>query len=174
MEDYINIINYRVNNRIRSREVRVIDQNGTQLGVLDIKTALAKAAQAELDLVEVSPNATPPVVKILNYGKFKYDQQQKEKENRKKNPHHEVKEVRFRVNIETHDLATKTKQATKFLTQGHKVKAIVQLKGREQAHPGQAEKILTTLISDVKDVAAPEQAVKKEGRNFTVTLLPSN
>ncbi len=161
-----------MNERIRAREVRLIDQNGQQLGVVAIRLAQQKAKEAGLDLVEVSPNSAPPVAKILNYGKFKYEQQQKAKEAKKAQPKHELKEVRFRVNIEDHDYQTKTKQALKFLSQGHKVKAFVMFKGREQSHPELGQKILNQLTADTKEVAKPDQPPKKEGRNLIVVLSP--
>lgn len=165
-------INYRINERIRAQKVRLIDQDGTQLGVVSLKEAKTRAATAKLDLVEIAPTAEPPVVKILDYGKFKYLQQQKEKEAKKHNPKQDHKEVRFRVTIEDHDFQTKAKQAQKFLSQGYKVKAIVQFKGRQISHPELGTKVMDHLIEQVKEAGKPETPPRKDGRNITVMLIP--
>ena len=153
--------------------MRLIDNEGKQVGILPVKEALWRARNVGLDLVEISPNTTPPVAKIVNYGKFKYQQQQKEKETRKHQPKHETKELRFRVNIETHDFQTKAKQAVKFLSQGHKVKATVMFKGREQSHPDHGKEILENLVAATALVGSPENGIKREGRGFSVLLQPS-
>lgn len=139
---------------------------------MSIKEAKTRASYAKLDLVEIAPTAQPPVVKILDYGKFKYEQQQKEKEAKKANPKHEFKEVRFRVTIEEHDFNTKVNQAIKFLQQGHKVKATVQFKGRQISHPDLGSKIINQLLEALKDVGKPETPPRKDGRNIGVTILP--
>lgn len=139
----------RVNNQIRAKEVRLISHEGKQLGIVTIKQASAVASQAGLDLVEVDSSSTPPIVKIMNYGKYKYELAKKQKANKASSPSRQLKEVRFKAKIETHDYETKVKQIEKFLGVGHTVKVFVQLKGRERSHPEVAVRLAERLIQDL-------------------------
>jgi len=131
------------------------------------------AAEAELDLVEVVPNATPPVCKIIDYGKFRYDQTKREKENKKAQHHNKVKEVKFKPNIDTHDFDVKLHRAEDFLSKGHKVKVTCMFRGREQAHPENGERLVRQFCDDLKEVAAPEAPAKRMGRFLHVVLAPT-
>ena len=159
-----------INEQIRDREVRVIGENGEQLGVMSAKEAFKLAREAELDLVKIAPTAKPPVCKIIDYGKYKYEQTRKEKEAKKKQKVTEVKEIRLSPNIDVNDLNTKANQARKFLSKGDKVKVALRFRGREMAHMGISKQILDDFYSKVEDVAVIEKPSKLEGRNMIMFL----
>jgi translation initiation factor IF-3 len=162
----------RINDRIRASEVRLVGPEGEQVGVVRIDIALRLAQENDLDLVEVSPNSNPPVVKIMDYGKFKYEQQKKEKEARKKQHTVELKEIRFRPHTDTHDFNFKTKHAKGFLEAGHKVKAYVQFRGRDIIYKDHGMEVLARFITELEDLAKIDQAPKMEGRRMTTILSP--
>ena len=159
-----------INEQIRDKEVRVIGENGEQLGVMSAKEAFKLAREAELDLVKIAPTAKPPVCKIIDYGKYKYEQTRKEKEAKKKQKVTEVKEIRLSPNIDVNDLNTKANQARKFLSKGDKVKVALRFRGREMAHMGISKQILDDFYSRIEDVAVIEKPAKLEGRNMIMFL----
>ena len=159
-----------INGQIRDKEVRVIGENGDQLGIMPIREAMHLAQEAELDLVKIAPKAQPPVCKIIDYGKYRYELARKEKEARRKKKTVEVKEVRLSPNIDTNDLNTKVNNARKFLTKGNKVKVTLRFRGREMAHVQQSRHILDDFAEMLKDVATIEKAPKLEGRNMSMVL----
>ncbi|WAA10188.1 translation initiation factor IF-3 [Fervidibacillus albus] len=161
-----------VNEGIRAREVRVIDANGEQLGIKSKSEALAIAARRNLDLVLVAPNAKPPVVRIMDYGKFRFEQQKKEKEARKKQKVINVKEVRFSPTIDEHDFNTKLRNARKFLEKGDKVKASLRFKGRAITHKEIGQKVLDRLAQECADIAQIESKPKMDGRSMFLVLAP--
>ncbi|NPA12721.1 MAG: translation initiation factor IF-3 [Aquificae bacterium] len=164
----------RVNRKIRVKEVRLIDENGQNLGIVPIEEALRLAEERNLDLVEVSPNAKPPVCKIMDYGKYKFEQKKKEKEARKKQraKMQNIKEIKFRIKIEDHDYQTKVRHIREFIQNGDKVKVWIWFRGRENVHPELGEKLANRIIQDLEDVAKVEKPPKKEGRNMLFTLVP--
>ncbi|MCM1099862.1 MAG: translation initiation factor IF-3 [Clostridium sp.] len=159
-----------INEQIRDKEVRVIGENGEQLGVMSSKDAMKLAMDAELDLVKIAPTAQPPVCRIVDYGKFKYEQLRKEKEAKKKQKTIEIKEIRLSPNIDTNDLNTKTNAARKFLTKGDRVKITLRFRGREMAHMNNSKHILDDFAENLADVAVVEKAPKVEGRSMTMFL----
>ena len=159
-----------INEQIRDREVRVISEAGEQLGIMSAREAMKLAEEAQLDLVKIAPKAQPPVCKIIDYGKYKYELARKEKEARKKQKTVEVKEVRLSPNIDTNDLNTKVNNAKKFLTKGNKVKVTLRFRGREMAHVQQSKHILDDFAKMLEDVAVVEKAAKLEGRNMSMVL----
>ncbi|MDD3807183.1 MAG: translation initiation factor IF-3 [Candidatus Marinimicrobia bacterium] len=161
----------RINQEIRAPKVRLIGENGNQIGIVNIQEALREAEKSGLDLVEVSPNASPPVCKILDYGKYKYQQQKHEKENRKKQHVIQVKEIRFRPGIDVHDIETKTKKIREFIEDGSKVKVTVMFRGREMAHKEYGQKIIDIVSEKVSDIAKMEGQPSIEGRFLTVFLV---
>ncbi|MFQ5629400.1 MAG: translation initiation factor IF-3 [bacterium] len=161
----------RINRRILAKSVRVVTDDGEQLGVKPIDEALRLAENAGLDLVEVAPNADPPVCKIMDFGKYKYELSKKEKSSKKKQVIINVKEIRLRPKIEEHDYDFKMKHARKFLEAGNKVKATVLFRGRELAHKEFGRKILDRLQEDLSDVAKVERAPLLEGRNMVMFLV---
>ncbi|MBN8236897.1 translation initiation factor IF-3 [Halobacillus kuroshimensis] len=161
-----------VNEKIRAREVRLIDVNGEQLGVKSRNEALDIAANANLDLVMVAPNAKPPVCRVMDYGKYRFEQQKKDKEARKKQTVIKVKEVRLSPGIEDHDFNTKLRNARKFLSKGDKVKASVRFRGRAITHKELGQKVLERLAEECKDVAQVETKPKMEGRSMFLMLAP--
>ncbi|MBU5265614.1 translation initiation factor IF-3 [Virgibacillus proomii] len=163
-----------VNEKIRAREVRLIDANGDQLGVKSRHEALEIAQKRNLDLVLVAPNAKPPVCRIMDYGKYRFEQQKKEKEARKKQKVINVKEVRFTPGIGDHDFETKLKNARKFLQKGDKVKAAVRFRGRAITHKELGREVLDRFAEEVKDIATVETKPKMEGRNMFMMLAPLN
>lgn len=163
-----------VNEKIRAREVRLIDSNGDQLGVKSRQEALELAQTRNLDLVLVAPNAKPPVCRIMDYGKYRYEQQKKEKEARKKQKTINVKEVRFSPGIGDHDFETKLKNARKFLEKGDKLKASVRFRGRAITHKELGMEVLNRLADELKDVATVESKPKMEGRSMFMMLAPMN
>ena len=163
-----------VNEKIRAREVRLIDVNGEQLGVKTRNEALDIAANANLDLVMVAPNAKPPVCRVMDYGKYRFEQQKKDKEARKKQTVIKVKEVRLSPGIEDHDFNTKLRNARKFLSKGDKVKASVRFRGRAITHKELGQKVLERMAEECKDVAQVETKPKMEGRSMFLMLAPLN
>ncbi len=163
-----------VNEKIRAKEVRLIDANGDQLGVKSRNEALKIAQTRNLDLVLVAPNAKPPVCRIMDFGKYRFEQQKKEKEARKKQKVINVKEVRFTPGIGEHDFNTKLKNARKFLSKGDKVKASVRFRGRAITHKELGREVLDRLAEEVNDLATVESKPKMEGRNMFMMLAPSN
>ena len=162
----------RMNERIRAREIRVIGENGEQFGVMSVNEAIALATERELDLVEISPNATPPVCKIMNYGKFKYEKTKKDKENKKKQKNVVIKEIRIKPHIDEHDKDTKIAQIEKFIAKEYKVKVSLRLSGREKAHADAAVKVLDTFADRFEDTAIVEKKYGKEQIQKFVLLSP--
>ena len=159
-----------INDEIRDKEVRVISEDGEQLGIMSSKDAMKLAREAELDLVKIAPKAQPPVCKIIDYGKYKYELARKEKEAKKKQKTVEVKEVRLSPNIDTNDLNTKMNNAKKFITKGNKVKVTLRFRGREMAHMQQSKHILDDFAEMLADVAVIEKPAKQEGRSMSMVL----
>ena len=162
----------RVNREIRAPRVRVISHTGEQVGVITIHEALALAAEAGLDLVEISAGSNPPVCKIINYGKFRYDQTKREKESKKAQHQIKVKEIKIKPNISTHDLETKIQHIRDFLAKGNKVKVNCIFRGREMMHQEIGEKLMRKLVDDLEDVAVAEAPLKFLGRILGVVLAP--
>lgn len=165
----------RVNHEIRVRQVRVIDEEGQQLGIMAPRDAMREAEERGLDLVEVAPKASPPVCRIMDYGKYKYEQKRRARESRKHQHVVSVKEIKVRPKIDPHDLLHKSEHAREFLQEGHKVKVTVMFRGREMAHPEFGKELLVKLVEATRDVAtsdtAPESA-RLEGRNMSLVLSP--
>ena len=159
-----------INEQIRDAEVRVIGQNNEQLGIMGIDEARRLADEAGVDLVKIAPNATPPVCRIIDYGKFRYEQSRKEKEARKKQRVIEIKEIRMSPNIDTNDLNTKVAAARKFLSKGDRVKVTLRFRGREMAHMNNSRYILDDFAEALSDIAVIEKAPKVEGRSLTMFL----
>ena len=159
-----------INEQIRDKEVRVIGADGEMIGIMTSKEALGLAREAELDLVKISPNAKPPVCKIIDYGKYRYEQARKEKEAKKKQKTIEIKEIRLSPNIEENDLNTKVANARKFITKGDRVKVTLRFRGREMAHVQSSKQILDVFAEKLQDVATVEKAPKLEGRNMSMFL----
>jgi translation initiation factor IF-3 len=157
---------------IRAREVRVIDPDGNQVGVIPIDRALAAAADFGLDLVEVSPNANPPVCKIMDYGRYKYEQTKKQQEAKKKQATFQVKEIKLRPKTEEHDLQTKISHIKKFLGKKDKVKVTVMFRGREIALSNRGRELLQLIVERLEDIAIVEQPPKFEGRTMIMVLSP--
>jgi translation initiation factor IF-3 len=162
----------RVNERIRVPEVRLIGPGGEQVGIVRIEDALRVAADADLDLVEVAPNARPPVCKIMDYGKFKYETAQKARESRKNQQQTVVKEQKLRPKIDDHDYETKKGHVIRFLEAGSKVKVTIMFRGREQSRPELGYRLLQRLGADVADYGFVETSAKQDGRNMTMVLAP--
>ncbi|WP_073253541.1 translation initiation factor IF-3 [Caldanaerovirga acetigignens] len=161
-----------VNYEIKAREVRVIDVDGKQLGIMPLKEALRLAQERQLDLVKVAPQAKPPVCKIMDYGKYKYEQSKREKEARKNQKVISVKEIRMSPNIEEHDFQVRVKSALRFLDDGNKVKVTVRFRGREITHTQLGEDVLKRLAESVKEKAVIEKPPVIEGRNMVMILSP--
>ncbi len=159
-----------INEQIRDKEIRLVGSNGEQLGIMSAKEALKMAVEAELDLVKIAPNAKPPVCKIIDYGKFRYEQARKEKEARKKQKTIEIKEVRLSPNIEENDLNTKISAARKFLTKGDKVKVTLRFRGREMSHMANSKHILDDFAESLQDIAVVDKPSKVEGRSLVMFL----
>ena len=159
-----------INEQIRDKEVRLIGTEGEQLGIMSAKDAMKLAREAELDLVKIAPNAKPPVCKIIDYGKYRYELARKEKEAKKKQKTIDIKEVRLSPNIDTNDLNTKINQARKFLSKGDKVKVTLRFRGRELAHVNQSKVILDEFAEKLQDVAVVDKPAKFEGRSMIMFL----
>lgn len=162
-----------INEAIRSREVRVIDEEGQQLGILSLGDALAAAAERGVDLVEVSPDATPPVCRLMDYGKYKYQTSKRASEAKKKQVKVEIKEVKMRPKTDQHDFDFKVKNARRFIEEGNKVKLTVMFRGRENTHPERGEMMLAKAVEALKDVAMVEAQPMRAGRAMSMVLAPS-
>ena len=159
-----------INERIRAKEVQLIGDNGEKLGVVDLRNALEMAQEKKLDLVLVAPQVNPPVCKIMNYGKYKFEQAKKEKEAKKKQKVVEIKEIRITPNIEEHDFGFKAKNARKFIEDGNKLKITVRFKGREVNNSHLGEEVLNKFIENLSDIANVEKSPKLEGKNMFIML----
>lgn len=159
-----------INEQIRDKEVRLVGEDGEQLGIMSAKEAYKLAQEAELDLVKIAPTAKPPVCKIIDYGKYRYELARKEKEARKKQKTVELKEIRMSPNIDANDLNTKMNSAKKFLLKGDKVKVTLRFRGREMAHMQSSKHILDDFAKELVDVAVVEKAPKLEGRSISMVL----
>jgi len=162
----------RINERIRVPQVRLIDTTGEQIGIVPTREALRMALEKGFDLVEISPTAKPPVCKIMDYGKYKYELNKKAKSAKKKQHIIQMKEMRLRPKIEEHDYQFKLKHIREFLEKGNKVKVFVEFRGREMAHQELGHKIIQRLEEDLKDLGIIEQKAKMEGRNLSLTFMP--
>lgn len=161
-----------MNGEIRDREIRVISETGEMLGVMSPRDAMRLAEEADLDLVKISPNAVPPVCKIMDYGKFKFEQAKKEKENRRNQKVVEIKEVQLSMTIDVGDLNVKAKQATRFLNDGNKVKVSIRLRGRQMAHANLGRDVMNNFFEGLKEIAVVEKPINMEGRNIIMILAP--
>lgn len=161
-----------INEQIRDREVRVIDSDGSQLGIMPSKKAMELAEQKNLDLVKIAPQATPPVCKIIDYGKYRFEQSKREKEQRKNQRVVEIKEVRLSLNIDTHDFETKKNHALRFIAEGNKVKASIRFRGREMGHPELGQEIMKRFAEAMEEAANVERQPKLEGRTMLMFLAP--
>lgn len=159
-----------INEQIRDKEIRLIGENGEQLGIMSARDAMKLAREAELDLVKIAPTAKPPVCKIIDYGKYRYELARKEKEAKKKQKVIEIKEVRLTPNIDVNDLNTKVGSARKFLQKGNKVKVTLRFRGREMAHMQASRHVLDDFAKELSDVAVVDKAPKIEGRSMTIFL----
>ncbi len=159
-----------INEQIRDKEVRVVSEDGEQLGIMSAKEAQDLADEAGLDLVKIAPNAKPPVCKIVDYSKYKYEQARREKESKKKQKTIEIKEIRLSPNIDTNDLNTKMNAAKKFITKGDKVKVTLRFRGREMAHMNSSKHILDDFAEGLAEIAVVEKPAKVEGRSMTMVL----
>ena len=167
---YKTISELMINEQIKDKEVRLIGPDGEQLGIVSSREALKRAEEAELDLVKIAPKAKPPVCKIIDYGKYRYELARKEKEAKKKQKTVEVKEIRLSPNIEANDLNTKMNSALKFLAKGNKVKITLRFRGREMAHMNSSKHILDDIAKELEEVAVVEKAPKVEGRSVSMVL----
>jgi translation initiation factor IF-3 len=162
----------RVNQKIRAREVRVIDSDGNQLGVIPTSQALAAAQQRGMDLVEVAPNATPPVCKIVEFGKFKYEQTKREREARKHHHAGKLKEIKLRLNIDDHDYQTKLNHMREFLEEGMKVKVSLYFRGRENAHPEYGNELMQRVVKDLQGIGHAEVPPRLMGKSLHMMMAP--
>ena len=161
-----------INEQIRDKELRVIDSDGTQLGIMPLRRAMELAEQKNLDLVKIAPQANPPVCKIIDYGKFRFEQAKREKEARKNQRVVEIKEVRLSLNIDTHDFETKRNHALRFISEGNKVKVSIRFRGREMGHPELGQEIMQRFADAMSEVANVEKPAKLEGRTMLMFLAP--
>ena len=161
-----------LNEEIRDKEVRVVTAEGEQLGIMSAAAALKIAEEKQLDLVKIAPQAKPPVCKIMDYGKYRFELQKKEKENRKNQHHVDIKEVQLSLNIDTHDLETKVNNARRFLTHGDKVKVSIRFRGREMAHPERGYEIMDRFAGYLADAGTIEKPAKMESRNMLMFMAP--
>lgn len=167
---YSTISSLMINEQIRDKEVRVIDADGNQLGIMSSQEAMKLAQEADLDLVKIAPGAKPPVCKIIDYGKYRYEQSRKEKQAKKNQKMIEIKEIRMSPNIDTNDLNTKISAAKKFLSKGNKVKVTLRFRGREMAHVNNSRHILDDFAEALSEFAVVEKQPKLEGRNMSMML----
>ncbi len=165
-------LNLRINREIRAPKVRVIDKDGGQVGVLTLAEALDKAESSGLDLVEIAPSADPPVCKIIDFGKYRYQLTKKEKEQKKTQHQVKVKEIKLKPNTDEHDLVTKIKHAKEFIAKGNKVRLTCVFRGREMMHPEFGQRVVRRVCDDLADVATPESPAKMLGRALSVVLAP--
>ena len=163
----------RINERIRVSEVRLIDEEGNQVGIVPTEQAMERAAEKDLDLVEVAADARPPVARLLDYSKYRYEQEQKAKQARKHQQQINVREIKLRPKIAVHDYETKKGHVERFLRQHDKVKVTIMFRGREQAHPERGRQLLRRLFEDIEDLAIIESEPLQEGRNMSMMLAPS-
>ena len=163
-----------INGQIRDREVRLIGADGEQKGVVSIQVAMRAAEEADLDLVKIAPQAVPPVCKVLDYGKYRFEQQKKEKEAKKNQKVVEIKEIRMSPSIDTNDFNTKVKSAVKFLNDGNRVKVTVRFRGREMAHTSLGQELLAKFGAECSEIATIAKDAKLEGRNMSMFLSPKN
>ena len=170
--NFINEKDIQINEKIRDPQVRVIGPEGDQLGIMSSREAYNKACEMELDLIKISPNADPPVCKIFDFGKYRYEMMKKEKESKKNQKQAELKEIRMTPNIDTNDLNTKINAGRKFLEKGHKLKVTLRFRGREMAHMQDAEHILTDFANVLSDCSSVDKPSKVEGRNMSIVLSP--
>ena len=161
-----------INEEIRAREVRVVSDANEQLGIMTLHEAISLAEEKGLDLVEVAPNGHPPVCRIMNYGKYRYEQQKRDKEAKKKQKVFQIKEVKLRPNIEDHDFFVKLKNAQRFLGDGNKVKVTIMFRGRELSHPELGRVLLVRMAKELADIANVERDPKLEGKNMIMILNP--
>lgn len=164
----------RINQQIRAPKVRVISQTGEMIGVMTPREALTKAQEQGLDLVEIAATANPPVCKIIDYGKFRYDQTKREKESKKAQHQVKVKEVKFKPNISVHDFETKLRHAKEFLDKGNKVKITCMFRGREMAHPEVGEKVIERMLEELDEISQVESPPKRFGRMVTTVIAPAS
>ncbi|NPA93921.1 MAG: translation initiation factor IF-3 [Thermodesulfobacteria bacterium] len=162
----------RVNRGIRASQVRLVDENGQQVGIVSLEEALARANDVGLDLVEVAPNAKPPVCRLMDYGKYRYEQSKKAQEAKKRQTVIQVKEVKMRPRTDVHDMNVKKKKIVKFLNQGNKVKVTVQFRGREIVHPELGAEMLKKIAEEMSDISVVEHMPNMEGRTLTMVLAP--
>lgn len=162
----------KVNREIRAPKVRVISHSGEQVGIISLQEALSMAEAAGLDLVEIVPGSTPPVCKIINFGKFRYDQTKREKESKKSQHQVKVKEIKLKPNTDVHDVQTKLRHAREFISKGNKVKVTCTFRGREMAHPELGEKLMQEFCSSLEDVAMMESPIKMMGRILITVMAP--
>ncbi len=167
---YKTISELMLNEQIRDKEIRLIGEDGEQLGIMSAKDAMKMAKEAGLDLVKIAPTAKPPVCKIVDYGKYRYEQARREKEAKKKQKVTEVKEIHLSPNIDVNDLTTKANQARKFVEKGNKVKVALRFRGREMAHMATGKEVLDTFFEKLSDVAVVEKPAKLEGRSMIMVL----
>jgi len=163
---------HKINFEIKSPQLRVIDELGNMLGIMSRNEAMKLAEQRELDLVEIAPQANPPVCKIIDYGKFSYELSKKEKLQKKNQQQQQMKEIRFKWRTDTHDFNFKTRHAKEFLLDGNKVKASVMFRGREITHTDVGKELLEKFVEELKDVAKIDSPIKMEGKNMSVILAP--
>ncbi|MFZ5642353.1 MAG: translation initiation factor IF-3 [Bacillota bacterium] len=163
---------FRINEEIRVREIRVVDSDGNQLGIMPTREAMRIAEEKQLDLVEIAPQAKPPVCRIMDFGKYKYEQSKREKEAKKKQKIIEIKEIKMRPNIEDHDFYVKVKNGIRFLKEGDKVKATMVFRGREIVHTQLGKQILIRMAEELKDLCNVERQPKLEGKNMIMILSP--
>lgn len=163
---------HKVNEQIRVRQIRLIGDEGEQIGIIDTRDAMQMAREKGLDLVMVSPQAVPPVCRLLDYGRFRYEQQQNEKETRKRARHTEVKAIKFRVKIDDHDFNTKTGHVRRFLQDGHKVKVTIMFRGRERTHPELGERILVRVAEALAEIGTPEGMPSMMGMDMNMIMAP--
>jgi translation initiation factor IF-3 len=163
---------HRINNEITAKEVRVVDSDGSMLGIMNVKDAIKIAEEREIDLVEIAPQANPPVCKLIDYGKFAYELQKKEKQIKKNSAASQMKEIRFKSRTATHDFNFKLKHARSFIEEGNKVKASVIFRGREIAHTDIGKELLEKFIEEMSDIAKVDAPLKFEGKNLSVILSP--
>ncbi|MDV6374320.1 translation initiation factor IF-3 [Deinococcus arenicola] len=163
---------HKVNEQIRVRQIRLIGAEGEQVGIIDTREAMNMAREAGVDLVMVSPQAVPPVCRLLDYGRFRFEQQQNERENRKRARGQEVKAIKFRVKIDGHDFNTKTGHVRRFLEEGHKVKVTIMFRGRERTHPELGERILVRVAETLADIGVPESNPSMMGMDMNMIMTP--
>lgn len=162
----------RINEQITSKELRVVDEEGAQLGIMSRDKALRMAEEREMDLVEIAPQATPPVCKIIDYGKYQYEIQKREKLQKKQQQSQQMKEIRFKWRTDTHDFNFKVRHARAFIEDGNKVKASVMFRGREITHQSIGKELLERFIAEMQDIAKVDQLIQSEGRTLSVVLAP--